>query len=148
MNFLKKLFGERTPPSDPVDPHAAAAALLVEAALIDGVYVNLESDVIAEILIEAFDLDGPSVDTLIERGEALAEEAVDAHKFTKHVKTLEMSKRVAVVEGLYRVTFADGEKSDVEDSFVRQVASLLYVDDVSRAGARQRAEARVAAGQA
>lgn len=143
MNFLKKLFGDRTPPPDPIDPHAAAAALLVEAALVDGVYVNLESDVIAEILIEAFGLDGPSVDALIERGEALAEEAVDAHKFTKHVKTLDMAERIAVVEGLYRVSFADGEKSDVEDSFVRQIASLLYVDDVSRAGARQKAEARL-----
>jgi uncharacterized tellurite resistance protein B-like protein len=47
-----------------------------------------------------------------------------------------------VIEGLYRVALSDGERSDEEDAFIRHVASLLYVDDVARAGARQRAEAR------
>lgn len=144
MKFFKNLFASPAL-AEEIDPQIAATALLVEAALIDGVYVNLESDMIAEILLEAFSLDADSVDALIEKGEELAEAAIDAHKFTKHVKTLEMQERVAIVEGLYRVVLADGEKSDVEDSFVRQIASLLHVDDVSRARARQRAEARIAA---
>lgn len=144
MKFFKSLFAS-SDPSNGVDPQTAATALLVEAALIDGVYVNLESDMIAEILLEAFNLDAARVDELIEEGESLAESAVDAHQFTKQVKTLEMQERVAIVEGLYRVVLADGEKSDVEDSFVRQIASLLYVDDVSRARARQRAESRIEA---
>lgn len=144
MNFFKNLLAS-SPAADEVDPQVAATALLVEAALIDGVYVNLESDMIAEILLEAFSLDAVRVDALMEAGETLAEGAIDAHQFTKHVKTLDMKERVAIVEGLYRVALADGEKSDVEDSFVRQISSLLYVDDVARARARQRAEARIAA---
>jgi uncharacterized tellurite resistance protein B-like protein len=125
-----------------MDPHLAAAALLVEAALVDGVYVNIESDMIAEILLDAFELDADKVDALISEGETLAEEAVDSYNFTRHVKKLPMETRVKVVEGLYRVALSDGERSDEEDAFIRHVASLLYVDDVSRAGARQRAEAR------
>ncbi len=144
MRFIKQLFASPDG-AEEITPQIAATALLVEAALIDGVYVNLESDMIAEILLEAFGLDADQVDTLIEQGEALAEGAVDAHKFTKHVKTLELHERVSIVEGLYRVVLADGEKSDIEDSFVRQISSLLYVDDVSRARARQKAEARIAA---
>ena len=146
MNILRNLFRSKTPAERDMDPHLAAAALLVEAALVDGVYVNIESDMIAEILLDAFDLEADRVDALITEGETLAEEAVDSYNFTRHVKKLPMNTRVCVVEGLYRVALSDGERSDVEDAFIRHVASLLYVDDVARAGARQRAEARLADG--
>jgi len=145
MNLLRNLFRMKTPAERDMDPHLAAAALLVEAALVDGVYVNIESDMIAEILLEAFELDAAKVDQLISEGETLAEEAVDSYNFTRHVKKLPMESRVKMVEGLYRVALSDGERSDEEDAFIRHVASLLYVDDVSRAGARQRAEARKSA---
>lgn len=144
MKSLKNLFRQRTPAEKPMDPQVAAAALLVEAALSDGVYVNIESDIIAEILLEAFQFDADKADAVLEAGEALAEEAVDSHQFTKHVKKLPMAERVSIVEGLYRVALADGEKSPIEEAFIRQVASLLYVDDILRAQARQAAEKRMA----
>ncbi|KCZ53410.1 hypothetical protein HY29_17055 [Hyphomonas beringensis] len=143
MNALKNLFRAKTPAEMPMDPQVAAAALLVEAALSDGVYVNMESDVIAEILLEAFQFDADKADAVLAEGEALAEEAVGSHQFTKHVKKLPIEERVSIVEGLYRVALADGEKSDIEDAYIRHVASLLYVDDIMRAQARQAAEARI-----
>jgi len=144
MNAIKRLFTPKTPALKGMDPQVAAAALMVEAALIDGVYVNIESDMIAEILLEAFGFDADKADNVLAEGEALAEEAVDSFQFTRHVKKLAMTERVSIIEGLYRVALSDGEKSPVEEAYIRQVASLLYVDDVSRAGARQRAEARIA----
>lgn len=143
MDALRNLFRKKTPAEKPMDPHVAVAALLVEAALADGVYVNIESDVIAEILLEAFQFDADRADAVLEAGEALAEEAVGSHQFTKHVKKLPISERISIVEGLYRVALADGERSDIEDAYIRQVASLLHVDDISRAHARQTAEKRV-----
>jgi uncharacterized tellurite resistance protein B-like protein len=86
MNILRNLFRSRTPAERDMDPKLAAAALLVEAALVDGVYVNIESDMIAEILLDAFDLEAEQVDELISEGETLAEEAVDSFNFTRHVK--------------------------------------------------------------
>ena len=138
---LKKMFAPKTPATSAMDPHVAAAALMVEAALADGVYVNIESDIIAEILLESFNFDAAKADAVLEEGEALAEEAVGSHVFTKHVKRLPMEERLSVIEGLYRVSFADGEKCAIEDAYIRHVASLLHIDDVSRAGARKRAEA-------
>ncbi|MEM7004861.1 MAG: TerB family tellurite resistance protein [Pseudomonadota bacterium] len=145
--LFSKLFGRSDPkPSDqPISPEVAAAALLVEAALVDGVYADLESDRIAMILLESFEYDAERVDGLIAEGEALAEEAVGAHQFTQHVKKLPLQLREKIVEGLYLVAFADGEKCPFEDAFIRHVASLLYVEDVPRAQARKRAEARAAA---
>lgn len=148
MNFLQNLFGwaAKTPAHKAIEPEVAAAALLVEAALADGIYADIESDQIAMILLESFDFDAARADAVLAQGEALAEEAVDAHQFTKHVKTLPMEQRLAIVEGLYLVAFADGEKCPIEDAFIRQVAGLLHIADVPRAGAKKRAQARADAG--
>lgn len=143
---LKKMFSREPQPDTIVDPHEAAAALLVEAALADGIYANMESDVIAEILLESFDFDAQRVDELIQRGEILAEEAIGAHQFTRHVKRLPMEKRVSIIEGLFRVALADGDRCPYEEAYIRHVASLLHVDDVRRAKARRTAEARMRTG--
>ncbi len=146
MKSLKKLFTPKTPAEMPMPAEVAVGALLVEAALVDGVYVNIESDMIAEILLESFDFDAAKADAVLAEAETLAEEAVGSHQFTKHAKKLALADRIKVVEAIYRVILSDGERSDVEESYVRHVAGLLHVDDVSRAQARQRAEARVSSG--
>ena len=140
--FFSRLFGgsRPEPPVRDLDPYEAAAALLVEAALVDGVYANLESDMIAEILVTSFNMNADRADEVLQRGEQIAEEATDTHALTRHVKTLSQGERAGVIEGLYRVSFADGEACKYEESFVRHVASLLHVDDVTRAHAKKRAE--------
>jgi uncharacterized tellurite resistance protein B-like protein len=141
--FLTRLFSPRRPaaPDRRIDPEEAAAALLVEAALVDGVYANLESDMISEILVTSFGMDAARADQVLEKGERLAESATDAHALTRHVKQLSEADRTRVVECLYRVSLADGEACKFEDAFIRHIASLLHVDDVRRAQARRRAEA-------
>lgn len=145
MKSLKKLFAAKTPAEQPMPAEIAVGALLVEAALVDGVYVNIESDMIAEILLESFNFDADKADDVLAQAEALAEEAVGSHQFTRHAKKLPPEDRIRVIEAIYRVVLSDGERSDVEDAYVRHVAGLLHVDDVQRAGARQRAEARTTA---
>ncbi len=143
MKSIKNLFAAKTPAEQSMSPQVAIGALLVEAALVDGVYVNIESDMIAEILLESFDFDAAKADALLAEAETLAEEAVGSHQFTKHAKKLALADRIKVVEAIYRVVLSDGERSDIEETYVRQVAGLLHVDDVSRAQARQRAEGRL-----
>ncbi|MEO9969174.1 MAG: TerB family tellurite resistance protein [Hyphomonadaceae bacterium] len=147
LAFLSKIFAHspKTPAHKQIEPEVAAAALLVEAALADGIYADIESDQIAMILLESFDFDAARADAVLAQGEALAEEAVDAHQFTKHIKKLPDDQRIAILEGLYLVAFADGEKCPIEDAFIRKVAGLLHIADVPRAGAKKRAKARAAA---
>lgn len=146
IKSLKKLFTPKTPAELPMPAEVAVGALLVEAALVDGVYVNIESDMIAEILLESFEFDAARADAVLAEAETLAEEAVGSHQFTRHAKKLALTNRIKVVEAIYRVILSDGERSDVEEAYVRHVAGLLHVDDVSRAQARQRAEARISSG--
>jgi uncharacterized tellurite resistance protein B-like protein len=143
MKSLKSLFAPKTPARQAMPAELAVGALLVEAALVDGVYVNIESDMIAEILLESFEFDANRADAVLSEAEALAEEAVGSHQFTRHTKKLALADRIKVIEAIYRVIFADGERSGHEDAYVRQIAGLLHIDDVTRADARKRAEARV-----
>ena len=140
--FFSRLFGGDRPeaPVRDLDPYEAAAALFVEAALVDGVYANLESDMVAELLVTSFNMNADRADQVLQRGEQIAEEATDTHALTRHVKTLSAEERTRGSEGVYRGSLADGEACKYEDSFIRHVASLLHVDDVSRAQARKRAE--------
>ena len=85
-------------------------------------------------------MDATRADEVLLNGEQIAEDATDTHALTRHVKTLPQSERSSVIEGLYRVSLADGESCKYEESFIRHVASLLHIDDVTRAHARKRAE--------
>lgn len=143
MDRIKRLLTPKTPAEQPMSPHVAIGALLVEAALADGLYANIESDMIAEVLLDVFGLDADKADAILAEAETLAEEAVGSHQFTRHAKKLPLAERVKVVEALYRVVMADGERCQLEDTYVRHVAGLLHVDDVLRAQARRSAEARM-----
>lgn len=144
FDAIKKLMtgGASAETHSELDPHVAAAALLVEAALADGIYADVEAEKIGMILKSAFGLDDEAASAMQEKAEDLAENAADHHQFTKVVKAcLPASERVALVEQMWAVAMADGEKSPFEDSFIRRIAPLLAVDDRERVLARSRAEA-------
>lgn len=144
LSWLKSLFGSESEPEANAgrteDPKVAAAALLVETALTDGIYAEIESTRITEVLIKTFNISLEEARDILDEAEDLAEQATGAHQFTTLVKELPIENRISFVEGLYYVTLADGEKCPFEDAFVRHVASLLHVADRDRAEARQRAE--------
>lgn len=139
---LKQMFAGSAAPSRPkLDAHTAATTLLVEAALADGIYADCEQDQIKEILAAAFLLEPDAVNRMLDQAEELAEAAIDHHRFTKVVKTgLSEQDRIALIEQIWMVALADGEKSPFEDAFVRRIAPLLGIDDRERAFARARAE--------
>jgi len=126
------------------DPHVAACTLLVEAALADGIYADCEQDQIRTILGSAFGLSEARVAFVLEQGEELAESAVDHHRFTKVVKAcLSRQERIGLIEQLWLVALADGEKSPFEEAFIRRIGPLLGIEDRDRIFARTRAEAKL-----
>lgn len=143
FDALKRWLGSEPPVAHAeIDPKIAAAALLVEAALADGIYADVEENSIRQILKKSFDLDGDEARRVLSLAEELAEDAADHHRFTKVVKAcMPKAERIALVENMWAVALADGEKSDFEESFIRRVAPLLAVDDRERVFARSRAEA-------
>lgn len=131
---IKKLFGggdsgdAGVSTSERDEARICATALLVEAALSDGIYANIEAEQIQSIIKATFDLDDAETSRILDEAEARAEQAVDQHGFTKVVKRLPLSEREQLVASLWQVVFADGEESPFEEALVRKVADLLHVD--------------------
>lgn len=103
FDSIKRFFAIDTAEAHPeIDPHVAATALLVEAALADGIYADCEQDQISHILGAAFGMAPEKAARVLDQAEALAETAVDHHRFTKVVKAcLDKQERIALLEQLW-----------------------------------------------
>lgn len=140
---LKRLFtGAEGAKAEALSPELATAALLVEAALSDGIYADVEEAEIITVLCAGFDLKEARAAELLDEAEALAETAVDHHRFTHVVKQLPREQRLTILEDLWRVVLADGERDVQEDALIRRLAPLLGLSDRDRAETRQAASAR------
>lgn len=142
IEAIKRLIAgaDDAPERDDHSTELAAAALMVQAALSDGVYADVESDMILDLLKTSFDLEDSAARELLNEAEGMAESAVDHHQFTKVIKELPEDRRIAFMIQLWRVALADGEKDAHEDALMRRLAPLLALTDRQRAEARQAAQ--------
>ncbi|MCC5973897.1 MAG: TerB family tellurite resistance protein [Rubellimicrobium sp.] len=146
-DFLRTLLMPEPQPMPDPDARIALSALLVRIAKSDG---NLAVEEIARIdrlLACRYALNPVEAARLRAQGEALEHEAPDTVRFTRAIKeAVPYEERIGVIEALWDVVLADGEKDAHELSLLRMIAPLLGVSDPESGLARQRVEARIAAG--
>ena len=124
--------------------HLAAAALMVEAARLDGDFDAAERAKISDILRHRFALDDESASTLIDAAIGAVDAIPEIYGFTRTLRqNFDHGERVAMLELLWEVAYADGELHDYEASLLRQVTGLLYVTDQESGAARKRALERL-----
>lgn len=145
LSALKDLLSGRSAPDlrQPIGSEfrqlqVAVAGLLCEMIRADLTEKAEESGTAIVALMALFDM--PDRDA-----RALLDEA-GAHRFTSYFgpvsvikRMLPMESRIALVEHLWRVAFADSDLDTYEDHFVRKIAHLLYVTNTEAMLARQRA---------
>jgi uncharacterized tellurite resistance protein B-like protein len=130
----------------PDELQLAVAALLVEAARMDASFGAAERATIERLLASRFDLDPGSVAALIAAAEEKMRDATQYFPFTHRITTaMSTEERVAVIEMLWEVAYADGRLDPSEDALLRQIAGLIHVPDRDRGMARKRALERIAA---
>ncbi len=119
--------------------HLAAAALLVEAAQIDDCFDEAERARVGALLRGRFELDAGAVESLIEAAEIRTESASGLYGFTSEIRRhFDHGERIAMIEMLWDVVYADGVLHDFEANMLRRVAGLLYVTDRESGDARKR----------
>lgn len=147
IELLKSLLsGEsENPHSDVTDQeHVATAALLIEAALSDDDFKEVERQAIIDVLKRHYQLDDSDAIALVEEAEKAQAEAGQLFYFTRTVKdSFPIETRVQMIEMLWEIAYADGELSKFEANLVRRVAGLIYVSDRDRGDARKRVLARL-----
>jgi uncharacterized tellurite resistance protein B-like protein len=141
IESLKSLFSSNVEAEteQAMTPELAAASLMVEAALADGVFADVEHDKIALILREGFKLDEAAANATLKAAQEQVENAVDHHRFTKVVKKMTLAQRKIVMTHLWMIVLADGENDAHEDALLRRLAPLLALSDHERAETRQHA---------
>lgn len=138
---LKSLLGGTTaaPAGADGDLRVATAALLLEAAVMDGAFDDAERDAVSSVLQTHFGLSPDAAADLIGEAQASLDAAGDLYAFTRTVKDgYPPERRVEIIEMLWRVAYADGVLHDYESNLVRRVAGLLYVPDSLSGDARKR----------
>ena len=125
-----------------VEPHRlAAAALLVEAAHMDGSMDAEELSSIRTLLAERFGLAAGDAQVLLDEGERAARESSDWQGFTSTIKeAFDQDGRIALVGMLWQVVLSDGVLHDHEASLMRRITGLLYVSGRESALARDEAK--------
>ncbi len=121
----------------------AFAALLVEAARADEAYDAKEEAIIDRALRSKFGLDGPGAAALRARAEAAQDNATDIQRFTKVAKAMSREEKIAFIEELWEIVLSDGARDPFEDTLIRQICGLIYVEDQDSGAARARVAARL-----
>ncbi|OFX10023.1 MAG: hypothetical protein A2516_05845 [Alphaproteobacteria bacterium RIFOXYD12_FULL_60_8] len=128
----------------PDNAQLAAAALLMEAALMDGAMGAEEEAAVSRLLRERFALDETQCAKLLDAGKAKAENAVELYSFTKVVKdAFTHEERVDMIEMLWQVVYADGVLHDYEANLITRVCGLIYVSGPDSGAAKRRALAKL-----
>lgn len=122
----------------------AVAALFVEAARADENYEESEKAIIDKSLAAKFSLSPEQAAALRAEGEKAQAGAMDIQRFTRHAKELSKEDKLALIEQLWEVILSDGDRDPFEDTLMRRICGLIYVDDRVSGEARQRVEARIA----
>ena len=138
-SFLKSLLEPQAEPLQDDDARLAMTALLVRLARADNEYAAAEIHRITQVIMARYKLAEPEAIALRETAETLEQEAPDTVRFTRAIKDrVAYEDRIAVVEALWQVALADGNRDAEEDALLRLVVSLLGVTDVDSAAARRR----------
>lgn len=150
---LKRLLSDTSPAEGAARKHSfeerqlAAAALMVEAARLDDDFDAKEREHIKALLRDQFSLTEAEAGELLTAGEKASSDSVEWQGFTRAIKDgFEPEERIALIEMLWEVAYADGRLHDYEASLIRRITGLLYVSDRDSGDARKRAIARLGVG--
>lgn len=145
--MFDKLFArfqsEASDKSEDAGLELAFAALLVEAARIDEDYADKERMIIESALKKRFGLSDADCTALRARAEAAQAGATDIQRFTKVAKAMTRAEKVELIEELWEIVLSDGARDPYEETLIRQICGLIYVDDQDSGAARARVAARL-----
>lgn len=121
------------------DKRLAAAALLFHLVDVDGVVEEAESRKLRQILQDHFKLGDDETTELIKAAKQRDNEAVDLYGFTSVLKrSADETERLAIVEMMWEIVYADGHVHEFEDNTIWRVAELLGISTRERMALRHK----------
>ena len=107
----------------------ATCALLMEVAHSDGHYQSVEASIVHDLLAQKFNLSAAAVAELVDYSHQHREDSLDLFQFAREINAhFSREEKLDVMEGVWRVIYADGTLDKHEDALARQLATLLRLD--------------------
>jgi uncharacterized tellurite resistance protein B-like protein len=108
--------------------HLACAALMFELCKADHSIDDTETKKILSILQSKFDLAEDTLEELHNLAQQEADEATSVYQFTSLInESYDQKTKIALIQDMWEVAFADGNLDRYEEHLIRKVAELLYV---------------------
>ena len=150
FDLLKKIINGRTAATEretnTVDKtRLAAGVLLLEAAYIDDECTEEEMANVVASLEAEFNLSKEYVDELLGLANAEREKSLDLWQFTNQMNQYySQEEKLALMEAVWRIIFADGRLEEHEDYFAHKLANLLRLTHKQLIDAKLRARDQLA----
>jgi len=146
--LIKKFFKPTFERFNAVQPSMAldlaTAVLMVEVSKADFSQDETEIQSIRTLLLKHLSLSEEEIDTLLSSAHEEADRLVSLQHITRLMnEQLDQRAKAKVIELMWMVAYADGEKHHYEEHLLRQVSDLLYVPHEHFIRARHKAEATV-----
>ena len=109
------------------NPLPKIAALLVHAAKIDENYTYKEREIIRKAIIE-LGADYKIIDSILTEAEEIEKKSNQILDFTKEVKNMNEDSKTKIIEVLWNLIYSDNNPDMYENSLMRRLTGLLYLD--------------------
>ena len=102
-------------------------ALLIHAAKIDENYTENERKIIRNAIVELDSKDN-NIDEVLIKAEEIEKNSNQILDFTKEVKNMNEDSKIKIIEVLWKIVYSDNNPDMYENSLMRRLSGLLYLD--------------------
>lgn len=118
----------------------ASAVLMVEVLASDYERKPEERHALLSAMQRSFGLGESEAEALLKQAEEAHKHSTDYFRSTSRInKICSPEEKVALVENLWRVAYADGELHHYEEHVIRRIADLIHVPHIEFIAAKHRA---------
>ena len=142
--FLQAIFNQDQNPADGDSAkkkiQRATAALLIEVAISDQQFDESELVTLQRIIIQHCGLSPKQADALITEAKQAAKDSSSLYEFTQEInRHCSHEEKYILVEGLWRIAYADKVVDKYETHIIRRIADLIHISHADFIKAKQEA---------
>ena len=129
---LKLAFKSKVEAEEPIFDtlKISISALLIQTAAYDGVFDDIEKDKIKSLLKKYFDLSNERLEELFSLTLKINDDSNDIQQFTRKLnENLDYDEKLEIIEMMWKIIIVDGHIDDYENSLIRKISGLLYIQD-------------------
>jgi len=104
-----------------------AVVLMLQLAEADFNSAEQEHDWVLNYLLKEYQLSPTDAEIVFNAAATQAADATCLHAYTSKLKMLTEQQRIALLEQLWQVAYADGQVDPNEEAMLRNVADLLFI---------------------